>query len=74
MRRQVRGMGQWEGFFDGVTLSGFENVQFPLTPNLPSPCLPMLFCEMQLEKVIMRIFAFYLIQKDHTLKLCARTR
>jgi hypothetical protein len=50
----------------------FERVPSTVpSPNLPFPChVPTLFCEMQLEKVIITIFIFYLSQKDHTLMLC----
>jgi hypothetical protein len=40
----------------------------------PFPCFPKLFCEMQLEKITIRIPLFYLIQKNLTLKPCATCR
>jgi hypothetical protein len=32
----------------------------------------MSFCEIQLEKAIIRLLLLYLIKENHTLKLCVR--
>jgi hypothetical protein len=59
MRRQV------ENKTVGVTLKSERPRPIKKSLHLlrPFPCLPVFFCEMQLEKVIIRILLFYLIKK-----------